>query len=227
MNASASKTPAPELTTAPGTPLIAVAPSAATLPLPATDLAHDRLLRKLVWQSLATLGVMFALALGAGLVLREPLQEMATEVVRSLGPLGVFLGVLVADGFTFPIPPTTYVIIAVASKSPAMPILVAAAAASVLGGSLAYLVGPWLARLPWIGRRLEAFRPRGEELFQRWGVRAVIIAALTPLPYSIICWLAGIYRMPYRPFALATLVRVPRVFLYYALLTLGWSAHGF
>ena len=38
----------------------------------------------------------------------------------------------------------------------------------------------------------------------------------------ITCWMAGIYKMPYGKFLLATLFRAPRMVAYYYLFVLGW-----
>src|SRR5690554_6088215 len=157
-------------------------------------------MRRLLWQSLGIMLVMFASAAALGYWLRDPITALATDFVRVLGPLGIFLGVLAADALSFPIPASTYLFAGVAADAAVFPVLIATSLASLIGGALAYLIGPQIARIPFLDRRLELFRPRGEALFKRWGAWAVGIAAVTPMPFSIICWLAGIYRMPFKRF---------------------------
>lgn len=190
----------------------------------ATDVVDDQLFRRLAWQSVIIMAVLFAIVAATALFFREPIAEIAVTMVEHLGPLGIFFGVLAADGLTFPIPPTTYMFVAVAASTPVIPALTAAFVASLFGGTLAYFVGPFLTRMPIIGHRIEAFRPRGQALFERWGLWTVAVGALTPLPFSIICWFAGIYRMPFRKFFLISLIRAPRMLVYYALFALGWTA---
>ncbi len=168
--------------------------------------------------------VLFAIVAALAIFFRAPITEIAVTLVERLGPLGIFFGILLADGFTFPIPPTTYVFVAVAAETPIVPALTAAFIASLFGGTIAYFVGPFLTKMPFIGRRIEAFRPRGQALFERWGLWTVAVGAITPLPFSIICWFAGIYRMPFRKFFLISLIRAPRMLVYYALFALGWTA---
>src|SRR5690606_279820 len=151
------------------------------------------------------------------LFFREPIAALATTMIETLGVWGVFLGVIAGDGFTFPIPPTTYLFVAVASGVPFLPVLSACVIASFFSGSIAYGVGPLLLKVPFIGPRIEAFRPRGEALFRRWGVWTVAVAALTPLPYSLTCYLAGIYKMPFKNFFLISLIRAPRMVVYFLL----------
>ena len=54
--------------------------------------------------------------------------------------------------------------------------------------------------------------PRGPK--NRYGVVALGVAALTPLPYSIICWACGATGMRLSIFLTVSLLRIPRVFAY-------------
>lgn len=190
----------------------------------AVDIADDPLLRKLLWQSVGAMVLLFGIVAILAIFLREPITMVAHRIVESLGLVGIFFGVLAADGLMFPIPPTTYLFIAVAANVPIIPVLIVCAVASFLGGALAYLLGPTLQRVPFINRRIEAFRPRGEALFKRWGGWTIAIAAVTPLPFSLVCWFAGIYRMPFARFISVSVVRAPRLLVYYGIFTLGWTA---
>jgi membrane protein YqaA with SNARE-associated domain len=172
--------------------------------------------------ALLTIAMVVVIAL-AGAFFREPLQTLADWVVVELGLVGVFLGVIATDAFTVPVPPDTYLFVAVASQSDVVPILAVCCFASILAGQIAYKIGPYIQRLPFLHARLERYRTRGERLFRTYGVWTVALAALTPLPFSVTCWLAGIYRMPYRGFFLATFARIPRLLGYYGLFVLGWA----
>lgn len=181
-------------------------------------------LRPLILQAVAITALMFVFIAFGAAFLREPLEVVAFWIVEELGMLGVFLGVFATDALTLPIPPDTYLFMAVASDAPAIPILTACCLGSVMAASVAYRIGPYIQRLPFLRKRLERFRSRGEQLFLKYGTWTVVIAALSPIPFSVVCWLAGIYRMPYRPFFFATLARVPRLVGYYYLFELGWTS---
>ena len=186
-------------------------------------ISDDPFLRKLAWKSLFTLLLSLAAIMALGFFFHDPVSRYATEALTLLGPLGIFLGVLGADAFGLPIPPSTYLFAAVAAGAPAVLVLSVAAAASLLGATLAYFIGPYIGRLPLLSTVLERFRPRGESLYRRWGVSTVLIAALTPLPFAPFCWLAGIYQMPFKRFFSAAMVRAPRLLAYYAVFALGWA----
>lgn len=180
-------------------------------------------IRRLAWQTFWVTVILVGLVAGAGWFLRDPLTELAQWLVVNLGYAGMFVGVFLADTFTFPVPPDVYIFIAVASGVDVVPSLTTVALASVIAGNAAYYIGPSISETPVLRARIEKFRPRGERLFEKYGVWAVAIAAMTPVPFSIVCWMAGTYRMKYGSFAIATLMRIPRVIGYYWLYKMGWA----
>ncbi len=140
----------------------------------------------------------------------ESLQLFAKELVQNYGYLGIFL-ISYTESVVQPIPPDPFIAGgAVLGLSPFISALVAAVA-SVLGGLTAHLLGitfgePLTKRL--IGEK--NFR-KGEELMNRFGFWAVVIGGLTPAPYKVTCWLAGIFEMRRDLFIVASLVgRFPR-----------------
>ncbi len=112
-----------------------------------------------------------------------------------------------SDSIFFPIPPDP-LLIAIGVANPGIAIWVAllATVTSVLG---AY-TGHWLGRR--VGRPLlhrlvaESKIERAEELFNRYGVWTIILAAVTPIPYKVFAILAGVMALPVRPFLIASLI---------------------
>jgi len=178
--------------------------------------------RLLIDTALFTIGIVAVVAV-AGYFFRKPLGATATWMIEQFGLAGLFTGTFLADAFTLPIPPDAYLFIGIASGTDTTATLVACSAATVAGGNLAYFVGPYIQKLPYLRDKLQDFRPKGEVLFRGYGTWAVAIAAMTPIPFSIVSWLAGIYRMPYAKYFVASLVRVPRIVGYYGLYALGWA----
>jgi membrane protein YqaA with SNARE-associated domain len=72
--------------------------------------------------------------------------------------------------------------------------------AATLGMGLAAANGYALARW-WLGPRLrpwlqrQAGYKRTEACLQRYGVWAVALSAVTPVPFSLVCWMAGFLRL--------------------------------
>lgn len=189
----------------------------------ATEPSQDEL-RAYVRRSLVNTAVgLVALLLvlgGIGVVYERELIAAATWVAAQLGIPGLGALVFVADALLSPLPPD--VVLVVISKT-----LLASDWAWLvpLGGLVSAIAGcvGWL-----IGRAL-AVRGRGlprwlsnerlnRALVARYGRWAVVLGALTPIPFSVTCWLAGVCRMPFGSFAPITLLRIPRFVVYYLLI---------
>lgn len=180
-------------------------------------------LTRLLLQTLVFTVAVFGLIAFSGYVFREPLADLAEWMVYEVGLVGIFVGVFLADTFTFPIPPDFYLFFGVASGTSNLWVVAVVALASVIAGNAAYALGPYIQRIPLLRKRIEYFRDRGEALFEKYGTWAVGLAALTPVPFSVVCWMAGIYRMPYSRFWASTFIRIPRMVGYYYLFQLGWT----
>ncbi len=93
--------------------------------------------------------------------------------------------------------------------------------ASAIGGYCGYWIGRLLGKLPFIQRFTSSFSGDGERMIARYGVWAVVIAGLTPIPYSTICWIAGMLKVPAGRSFLACFVRIPRMIVYYLIFVGG------
>jgi membrane protein YqaA with SNARE-associated domain len=170
-----------------------------------------------------------ALVLGVLLLivraLRPELQSLGTLFVERFGIGGVMLGTFLADGFHCPIPPQFYMLLAIAAGRSPFTIIAATSVASVLGGGAGCLVARRLGRLPRLARWLERSN-RGvvAQLTQRHALRSALFASFTPIAFSMLCYLTGFYRLPRSAVLLLLALRVPKIALYYYLVSIGW--HG-
>jgi membrane protein YqaA with SNARE-associated domain len=154
---------------------------------------------------------------------RPELTALGEGFVERFGYAGMAAGTLAADAFHFPIPPQFYMLMAVTGGVPQVSTLAAICAGSLSGGYLGYELSKRLGRVGFIARRLEGPRRSAERAFQRWGYRAAVIASLLPIAYSVLCYLAGLNRLPVRFFAVLAVLRVPRLIVFYYLVRLGWT----
>jgi membrane protein YqaA with SNARE-associated domain len=180
-----------------------------------------------VW---AVLRVLLALAVLLGVVLllvrafRPELQAAGRSFVSHFGLAGIVLGTFLADGFHFPVPPQFYMLLAVAAGDSSVATLSAISLGSLCGGSCAYLLAQRLARFP----RLERWLARnGRSLARQFegatAYRGAVLISLTPVAFSVVCYVSGLYRLGTRPFLLVLALRVPKLLVYYQLVKLGWS----
>ena len=172
------------------------------------------------------LGLVIACSVAALLAahFRPRAEGLARAFVATFGLAGMALGTFLADGLQFPIPPQFYMLLAVASGVSPAPAFGAIAAASLLAGGLGYWLCGWAARWPWLARKTAEQRRLLLRAFERYGHRAALLAMLLPIPYSLLCYLAGLGRLPRTFWLLLSLYRVPKLLFFYALVYFGWSA---
>jgi len=78
--------------------------------------------------------------------------------------------------------------------------------ASVLGAVLGHWLGAQFGR-PILGRFVSEGRIRSaESLFDKYGVWAVLVAAVTPIPYKVFTILAGVLKLDMKRFLIASII---------------------
>ena len=86
-----------------------------------------------------------------------------------------------------------------------------------------YWSGRLLGHLRFIRMVTVNFSEDGERLINRYGAWAVVLAGLTPIPFSTVCWMAGALKMHWGTMLLAALSRAPRMVIYYLIFKGGFS----
>jgi membrane protein YqaA with SNARE-associated domain len=194
---------------------------------PAAEVTSDSLDRsevvRLVLRFMLGLLVISALAGVVGYFAREPAEALALGFVDTFGVWGMAFGTLLADSFHFPVPPQFYMLLAVASKTPALHAFPAIAAASLLSSYVGYRLARWASKLPWLATQTERYRRLLHVAFERRGYRVALVASVLPIPFSVLCYLTGLNRMPIAFLLLLGVYRVPKLLVYYALCYFGWS----
>ncbi|TVR68612.1 MAG: hypothetical protein EA427_09890 [Spirochaetaceae bacterium] len=153
-----------------------------------------------------------------------PLEERAAALARRGGLPGVFVFVLVVDTFT--VPASLDLLFPFTRGWVPFPLLSVMSVASIMGGTLGYWIGRLLYHLPFVRRTVAGYYARGVRIIGRYGYWGVVLAALTPLPFSTVSWIAGMVRLPFQRFFLAALWRIPRVVGYWFLLQAGLLLTG-
>ena len=147
--------------------------------------------------------------------------EEAESEQQSIDNFGVFgLGAVVffADLIISPVPPDAALFFIGKSSLHSswaiyVPIL---GVVSTLAGVCGWLVGQKIKGLPYFKKLLDYFeQSEHRSAAKKYGFWMVVLGALTPLPFSLTCWLAGIFRMPFKNFLIAASFRIPRFIIYY------------
>lgn len=179
-----------------------------------------------------------ALQIGASIVVLVGLLTIASRVfgpelttagrsfVDRFGTIGMIVGTFIADCFSLPPPPLFYIVLLVTAGSAHLHAMIGICAASVIGGLTGYLLAGRLARVAFFKRRIDRSRARFDRLFRRFGIWAFAIASALPVPYSVLCYIAGLYEIPVRTFLVLSLFRIPRLVVMYWLVLAGWMGTG-
>lgn len=122
------------------------------------------------------------------------------------GGLALFV-LSAAESIIFPVPPDP-LLIALGVGKPSFALVFAAIclAGSLVGASAGYLIGMWGGR-PVVDRLFAQDKIQFVEgKYQRYDVWAILIAALTPIPYKVFTVTAGMFRLHFGRFMLASLL---------------------
>ncbi len=189
-------------------------------PLPVPDAELDT--RGLVGRF--ALGVVLLLVVFAvlGAVLREPVEQAARIWVDSTGLAGMFAAIAILDSVPTPIPPDLFTGFAYLGGLRFWTIAGVASVASVTGGSAAWAVARRFSQTAWFQRFIRGRGARPYALVHRYGTVALVLGAVSPLPFSLTCYAAGTLKMPYVRFFAVAMLRAPRILFYLALIRLGW-----
>ncbi|SDY76820.1 YqaA family protein [Nitrosomonas halophila] len=167
--------------------------------------------------------VVFILATSAlGYWLEDELTMATTWVVNKIGFFGLGLILLVTDTLVTPFPPD--ILLLVIAKSPLaeqwQSYVLILGMISCLAGMLGWGIGRWLGRFEFVKRTFGDFKAEHREFIRRYGFWAVVIGSITPFPFSVTCWTAGMLELRWiTVLAAAISFRIPRFFFYYWLIT--------
>jgi len=157
-----------------------------------------------------------------GAVLREPVEQAARVWVDTTGLAGMFAAIAILDSVPTPIPPDLFTGFAYLGGLSFWSIAGVASFASVTGGSAAWVVARRFSRTAWFQRFIHGRGARPYALVKRYGTVALVLGAISPLPFSLTCYAAGTLKMPYGRFFAVAMLRAPRILFYLALIRLGW-----
>lgn len=125
----------------------------------------------------------------------EALKEWAFSLVETYGLWGLF-GVAFIESSFFPVPPDVILIgIILTPQAPHTAwIATVCTVGSVLGAILGWVIGAY-GGYPLLHRWFSEQKvQRVEQMYNRYGVYAVLVAAFTPIPYKVFTIASGVFR---------------------------------
>ncbi len=147
------------------------------------------------------------------IIFHTTIKDFFGNLLLTYGFIGLFFSVWALDTLIQPISPDILVLGSTIGGASVWTVILIAGLASVVAGITGYLIGYKLGSErfeEWFGKK---HLVKGEELFKKYGVWGIVIGAFSPIPYSSICWAAGVYKMNFNIFVITSLLtRVPRFF---------------
>jgi len=177
-------------------------------------------------RTLVTIVLLVAALAVAGSRYQEQIVDFGDAFVGQFGAFGVAFGFFLPDAFTLPVPHDLVLALGVAGGLPDLSIIIAASIGSLVGGTTAFFIAKAVTHLPKVRQVLEQRAAPAKALMARYGITAVALGALTPLPYSLICYACGLLEMPFPKFFLISQLRILRVVIYLGLIHMGFVSAG-
>lgn len=177
--------------------------------------------RRLLAQTALVGGLALVAMAIAGAVFRQPLLAVSATFVRTLGGPGVLVGWWFCDSMPVPVVPDAFSAVALAGGMSFWTICAWAGVGTLLGGTTGFVIGRTLSHTPAYKRVMDGRGAEARRLVERYGITAIAVAALTPLPYSLASWAAGALGMGFGPFFAVSLLRAARVVSHLWLIRLG------
>jgi membrane protein YqaA with SNARE-associated domain len=180
------------------------------------------MIRENLLKALASI-LFFVIAMGAlGFWLEEEMGIVTRQVVDHIGFAGLCLILFVTDTLVTPFSPDILLIVIAKSdlaKQWLYYVLILGLI-SVGAGMLGWCIGRWLGHLNYIQRLFGQIDDEQRNFMYKYGFWAIVLGAITPLPYSFTCWTAGVIGLQWtKVLAASVLFRIPRIIIYYLLIS--------
>ncbi len=176
---------------------------------------YSFLFRNLFWLLLTV-----AALIGLILIFQSYVEDFDTffkSILRNLNLSYVFVIFFISESLLGLIPPDIFILW---TKTLAHPYLNVAllAGLSYLGGINSYYLGKLIHKIPTVKEFVLKKEKKHYKQIKKWGSWLIIIAALFPLPFAIVCILSGMLDFPFKRFLLITVTRILRFFIFAFLL---------
>ncbi len=178
---------------------------------------------RILLRTVISISILLVLVYFSKQYLHTELEAIGKLFIEKFGLVGLFIDVYLVDTLIVPVTPDLFLgLLILDGRHQAIGLLLISIA-SVLGGLSGYWIANKLSSWRIVHKLVKNYQEKGEALFQRFGVWAVVIAGLSPVPFSTVCWLAGMFHMDRHKFFLATLTRIPRMIIWYFLIAKVWQ----
>lgn len=151
----------------------------------------------------------------------KEMSIMTNWVVDRIGFTGLCLILLITDTLVTPFLPDILLVVIAKSELAKfwLHYVSILGIVSVVAGMLGWSIGRWLSRFHFTQRLYGQIGKEKRGFVEQYGFWAIVLGAITPLPYSVTCWTAGAMGLRWtKVLAASVLFRIPRIIIYYVLI---------
>jgi len=128
------------------------------------------------------------------------LNDQIKTIIEKFGYLGIFIFCILTDSLEQPIGPEVPASLGILVGFNFLGVLIFSVLGSWVGSWISYSIG-WryfYYRLKEVSE--EKIKRKHYKLFEKYGGFALLLAAISPIPWTAFCWLAGGFRLKKRQF---------------------------
>ncbi|WP_233440800.1 YqaA family protein [Leptospira biflexa] len=184
-------------------------------------------LKRLILQTIGSIVLVLVIVFGLAYFFRQELLGFSEQFVRMFGFVGLFFGMVLSDSLPAFVPPDAFLMLAITGEMDPLKTILFMSVGSIIGGSIAYWIGLYLIPRFHLGRQMVLhYEDKLLPYIRKYGFGAVVLSALTPIPYSWMAYTVGTFKMPFRLFFLGSLFRFVRISVYFYAMYIGWITGG-
>ncbi|MCC5814504.1 MAG: VTT domain-containing protein [Leptospira sp.] len=185
--------------------------------------SREESLVRLFAQTIFAILIVVVIVLLLGVYAREELIFYSEMFIRYVGYPGLFLGMLMSDSLPAFVPPDAFLMFSIAAGLDAFWVLFSTSVGSIVGGCISYSIGRFLIPRFSLGRKIILrYEDKLLPYLRRFGFWAIVLAAMTPIPYSWMAYTVGSFKMSFKMFLVASQFRILRMVVYYYAMLWGW-----
>lgn len=137
------------------------------------------------------------------------------EAISNLKPVLLFGIFFISEAFMGILPPDVF-ILWTTYQDYFLPFLILLGVLSYFGGVISFFLGRIFSRHPFVRKLNVRFFRKYSRYIDKWGGVIIIIAAMTPVPFSPISMVSGSLQYPFKKYLSFASVRIVRYLVY------GW-----
>ena len=177
-----------------------------------------------LWKNLLRGLIWFAIIITAYILASEDLKVYQKEINDIGDRLPLLLGIFTVSEIIFGIIPPELFMLIWQSKgvlSEYVVNLTYLTLISYAAGVLGYYIGHYFSKTDLYGRISDRYLKQYDRQLKKFGIYLVLVGAVTPVPFSATCMLAGSVNIPIKDFLLICISRIVRFAGY------GWAVWAF